>query len=613
MRQAPRIVFFLLALFLIAVIPGVATTVNPPQNLGQIARVSRAIVLAEALGSRSELRGKLPHTITTFRVLQSVAGENLGRTFQVDTKGGAVGEAGYKVPGTPSFAEGGRYLLFLDPGANGTWRLKMASYGILEEVAGTGLLRPVPEAAELDVLTRPGIEGIDIYREKDLLTHLAAVHDGAPWHREASMASAEDLVRLAAADKSEPRTKAIAGDALTNAPAACRFLSGTDGSPLRWFGFETGGSISIWHTTPGQTGISDGGVAAVQEGAAAWTNHNTSAIRMLYAGSKGSSADCSDGIADVLGEVTFNDPCDQIPALAACSGTPPPGWLSTNCCGTVAEYGYTYNAGGSPITRDGELWRQMTGQSVVVNDGSQCLGETDFKEMMTHFLGHGLGFGHHNDSDATMYVNLGVHPPRGAALGTTDKTCASYAYHTFLDVPYNHFAWRFIESVRINGVSSGCGSGNFCPDTSVTRGSMAVLLLLAKEGGSYVPPACTTPTFSDVPCSDPLAPWVEELVRRGVTAGCGNGQYCPNNIVTREQIAVFLLKTLEGPSYIPASCTTPPFNDVPCSSPFASWVRELVARGITAGCGNSNYCPQTTLNRAQISVFLVTNFRLPLP
>jgi hypothetical protein len=167
--------------------------------------------------------------------------------------------------------------------------------------------------------------------------------------------------------------------------------------------------------------------------------------------------------------------------------------------------------------------------------------------------------------------------------------------------------------VRLNGVSSGCGNGNFCPDTAVTRGSMAVLLLLAKEGGSYVPPPCTTATFSDMPCTDPLAPWVEELVRRGVTAGCGNGQYCPNNIVTREQIAVFLLKTLEGPAYNPAACTTDPFTDVPCSSTFAPWVKELVARGITAGCGGGAYCPKSTLNRAQISVFLVTNFRLPLP
>src|SRR4029078_666391 len=132
--------------------------------------------------------------------------------------------------------------------------------------------------------------------------------------------------------------------------------------------------------------------------------------------------------------------------------------------------------------------------------------------MTTHFLGHVLGFEHHNDPDATMYVSLGAHTPRGATISTTDKACASFAYHTFLDVPYNYFAWRFIEATNNAGVMGTCGSGNFCPNDVVTRGSMALLLLRAKEGAGYVPPPCTTPTFADVPCSDPLAPWVEELV-----------------------------------------------------------------------------------------------------
>jgi hypothetical protein len=212
-----------------------------------------------------------------------------------------------------------------------------------------------------------------------------------------------------------------------------------------------------------------------------------------------------------------------------------------------------------------------------------------------------------------MFVSLGVHPPRGAAISTSDKVCASFAYHTFLDVPYNYFAWKFIEAVNNAGVITTCGAGNYCPNGSITRGSMAIFLLRAKEGAGYVPPPCTTPTFADVPCSDPLAPWIEELVRRGVTAGCGGGNYCPNNEVTRNQMAVFLIKTAEGPAYVPAACTTDPFNDVPCSSPFAPWVREIVNRGITAGCGGGAYCPNNVVNRAQMAVFMSTNFLLPLP
>jgi len=623
MRQVSRaLVPLLLALFLIAVaLPGSAATIAPPANLGELARISSSVVLAEAMDSHSEPRGEIPYTLTTFRVVQNVAGQEAGRTLTLETPGGVVGEQGFRAPGEPRFAKGGRYLLFLDPAPSGGWRLKMASYGLLREVPGTGLLQPVAEAGELDVLPRPGVEAIGTYRERDLLPQLAAAHGGAPWHRQASEATAADLSRLAQTKATDATSTNPPGVSVTNAPAACRYvaadpnpISGTpDLTPLRWFGFETGTTVSYWSTTPGQVGISDGGASAVQNGAAAWANHNASVVNLVYAGSKASSASCGGNNGYVLGEVTFNDPCNQLPPLAVCSGTVPAGWTSTTCCGKVAEYVYSYNIA-QTLDHDGNNWHPLNGVAVLVNDGSQCLGETDFQEMMTHFLGHAVGFEHHTDSDATMFQYLNSHPPRGAAISTTDKACASFSYHTFLDVPYNYFAWRFIEADNNAGVMTACdSSADFCPNDVVTRGSMALLLLKAKEGAGYVPPACTTATFNDVPCSDPLAPWVEELVRRGVTAGCGGGNYCPTNPVTRNQIAVFLIKTVEGPSYVPPACTTDPFADVPCSSPFAPWVKVITDRGITAGCGGGNFCPNNVVVRAQMAVFSAVNFHIPLP
>ncbi|PYQ62331.1 MAG: hypothetical protein DMF53_13230 [Acidobacteria bacterium] len=618
MRQVSRaLVPLLLALFLIAVaLPGSAATIAPPANLGELARISSSVVLAEAVDSHSELRGEIPYTLTSFRVVQTVAGQEAGRTLTLETPGGVVGEHGFRVPGTPRFAKGGRYLLFLAPAPSGNWRLQMAAYGILREVPGTGLLQPVAEAGELDVLPRAGVEAVGVYREKDLLPQLAAAHGGAPWHRQASEATSQDLALLGKA--TDTTSTNPPGVAVPGAPTACRYIAGDpnaatpDMTPLRWFGFETGTTVSYWSTTPGQTGISDGGAGAVQNAAAAWTNHNTSAINLLYAGSKASSASCGSNNGYVPGEVTFNDPCNQLPALTVCGGTVPAGWTSTTCCGSVAMYGYSYNTG-QTLDHDGNNWHPMTGVAVLVNDGSQCLGATDFQEMMTHFLGHAVGFEHHNDTDATMYQSLGVHASRGAAISTTDKACASFSYHTYLDVPYTYFAWRFIEAVRLAAVMDDCGGANFCPNDVVTRGSMALLLLKAKEGAAYTPPPCTTATFNDVPCSDPLAPWVEELVRRGVTAGCGGGNYCPTNPVTRNQMAVFLIKTVEGPSYVPPACTTDPFNDVPCSSPFAPWVKQITDRGITAGCGGGSYCPNNTVVKAQMAVFSTVSFHLPLP
>jgi hypothetical protein len=238
--------------------------------------------------------------------------------------------------------------------------------------------------------------------------------------------------------------------------------------------------------------------------------------------------------------------------------------------------------------------------------------------MMTHELGHTQGFGHHDPTPApnpTMSAFLKA-DGRGASLLGADRFCASFAYHTFLDVPYAHFAWRFVEAVENAGITAGCSSGNYCPDTGVTRDQMAVFLLLAKEGAAYVPPACTTAPFDDVPAASPYCPWINDLVNRGVTAGCTTGvphNYCPTAVVTREQMAVFLLRTKDGPTYNPPACTTATFSDVPCSSGFSKWIYELVRRGIASGCGTGTFCPTQPNTRAQMAIFLTTTFGLPLP
>jgi hypothetical protein len=140
---------------------------------------------------------------------------------------------------------------------------------------------------------------------------------------------------------------------------------------------------------------------------------------------------------------------------------------------------------------------------------------------------------------------------------------------------------------------------------------MSAFVLAAKEGSGYAPPACTTPVFGDVPASSPFCRWIEELARRGVTAGCGGGNYCPNDSVSREQMAVFVLTTLD-PNLNPPACTTPLFTDVPADSPFCRWIEELVRRGVVTGCAPQRYCPADPVTREQMAVFLTQTFGLTL-
>jgi hypothetical protein len=110
----------------------------------------------------------------------------------------------------------------------------------------------------------------------------------------------------------------------------------------------------------------------------------------------------------------------------------------------------------------------------------------------------------------------------------------------FADVPANGFAARWIEELARRSVTAGCGGGNFCPLTPITRAQMAVFLLRMKFGSTYVAPD-PTGIFADVPISSPYARWVEELFHEGVTAGCGGGNFCPDGPNTRGQMAVFLV------------------------------------------------------------------------
>ena len=57
-------------------------------------------------------------------------------------------------------------------------------------------------------------------------------------------------------------------------------------------------------------------------------------------------------------------------------------------------------------------------------------------------------------------------------------------------------------------------------------------------------PAPVEATFDDVPTSDPAFQHIEALAASGITGGCGNDNYCPDNPVTRRQMAVFLAKAL---------------------------------------------------------------------
>lgn len=197
----------------------------------------------------------------------------------------------------------------------------------------------------------------------------------------------------------------------------------------------------------------------------------------------------------------------------------------------------------------------------------------------------------------------------------TKKRRSLHIGESFMDVSRAHLFYPLVETVFHHGIMGGCGGTQFCPREIIDRGDMAEFMVKAKLNPFDYTVDCTQgdEVFDDVPATHPQCKWIERLWRMGVTSGCGGGKYCPNDSVTRGQMAVLLLKTALYPSYTPPPCIGI-FTDASCSSTFADWIEDAYARGITAGCGSTplKYCPAAVLNRAQMAAFISKAFALGL-
>jgi|GEM_PF-3124675 len=196
--------------------------------------------------------------------------------------------------------------------------------------------------------------------------------------------------------------------------------------------------------------------------------------------------------------------------------------------------------------------------------------------------------------------------PRSGTLTLAGQTFTVAQGAQFNDVPTNHPFYNFISKLSARRVTLGCGQGNYCPDGNVTREQMAAFIIRAL--GDFTPPPPAAPRFNDVPPENPFYGFIDEMAVRGITLGCGNGNYCPKDEVTREKMAAFMIRALGIFSLPPPAFQR--FLDVPPSNSFYAFIDEMAVRQITLGCGGSSYCPSGVVTRGQMAVFMVRAFGL---
>ena len=142
------------------------------------------------------------------------------------------------------------------------------------------------------------------------------------------------------------------------------------------------------------------------------------------------------------------------------------------------------------------------------------------------------------------------------------------------------------------GIISGCGIGRFCPNDALSREQMAAFLVRALD----LPPA-TRDYFTDDEGST-FADQINRLAESGITKGCTPTTYCPKAAVTREQMASFLSRAFDLPRV-----DTDFFSD-DAESIHQVDINRLAASGITAGCGGTLFCPERTVTRGEMIAFL---------
>lgn len=182
----------------------------------------------------------------------------------------------------------------------------------------------------------------------------------------------------------------------------------------------------------------------------------------------------------------------------------------------------------------------------------------------------------------------------GLPGGGTVRIAATFV-EPFRDVPLTHPHATAIAELVDRRITSGCRATAYCPSRHVTRGQAATFLRAAAQL-----PAGPSGRFGDVGNVHGAA--VDAVAAAGITKGCTTTRFCPNDVLTRGQMASLLQRALGLP---PARAS---FRDVPSGYVHAGAVGALSDRGIVLGGSDGRFRPDDPVTRAQVASFLTRAF-----
>ena len=177
----------------------------------------------------------------------------------------------------------------------------------------------------------------------------------------------------------------------------------------------------------------------------------------------------------------------------------------------------------------------------------------------------------------------------------------------FVDVPVDHPDFIYIEALVDNGIAQGCNLDEFCPDQPMSRDGAAIWLLQAAEIFGYSPPPFAGIEYDDVTGSVFAADWINDLKQHGFTEGCTDA----GDLYCPNQSMTkgsAAKMLLMAKGYTAVPAKTGDYADVPNTHPLAGWIDEMDTQGYAQGCETNNYCPGEILTKAGFAKLLAKTF-----